>query len=175
LEEIITLPTDTSLQLNLTFDKLLEMDDGFFNGDESIHIDVQGVGGVGGAPNNKANFEFLFTGVEGGPLLTNPVKGTVTIGALNGHVDFDQSVDLINGGKVTFKDLHLTLTNKNTNDWNIGKVGVGVDADEIRIVNPAQARIELKILQTVLRRELVQTVKLAYCQSASPSAPRCRA
>ena len=43
-----------------------------------------------------------------------------------------------------------------------------------RVAVSPERIIELKILQTILRRQLVQTVKVAYCQSASPSVPRCR-
>lgn len=131
---LVTLATNDSLQFNLTFDKKLELDDGFFNGNESIHIDVQGVGGVGGAPNNKADFEFAFTGVDGA-ILVNPVKGTAGQNALNGNVNHDQDVDLIKGGKMTFTDVHLKLTNKNPNNWSIGKVGLGVDADDVNVRN----------------------------------------
>lgn len=144
---LVTLMTNDSLQLNITFDKKLELDDGFFNGNESIHIDVQGVGGVGGAPNNKADFTFEFTGVDGN-ILVNPVTGTAGQVALNGNVNHDQDVDLINGGKMTFTDVHLKLTNKNPNNWSIGKVGVGVDADDVNVrnVNPVPVPPALPLL-----------------------------
>lgn len=134
LGRIVMLRRGDALQFNLTFDLPLQLDDGFVNGDESIKIRVDGEGGVGGAPNNTASFALLFTGVEGGPLLTNPVTGTVTQIPLNGNVEFESDVDLINGGKVTFKDIHLTLTNNNPNVWSLDRVGVGVDADDVAIV-----------------------------------------
>jgi hypothetical protein len=134
LGRIVMLRRGDALKFNLTFDLPLQLDDGFVNGDESIKIRVDGEGGVGGAPNNTASFEFLFTGVEGGPLLKNPVTGTVTQVPTNGNVEFESDVDLINGGKVTFKDVHLTLTNNNPNVWSFDRVGVGVDADDVAIV-----------------------------------------
>lgn len=134
LGRIVMLRRGDALQFNLTFDLPLQLDDGSINGDESIKIRVDGEGGVGGAPNNTAAFSLLFTGVEGGPLRANPVTGTVTQIALNGNVEFESDVDLINGGKVSFKDIHLTLTNNNPNVWSFDKVGVGVDADDVAIV-----------------------------------------
>ncbi|RME65842.1 MAG: hypothetical protein D6782_05430, partial [Alphaproteobacteria bacterium] len=108
----------------------VQLDDGFFNGDESVKIEVGGVGGVGGFPNNLFDWEITFTGVHGA-LLVNPVTGSGTMNALNGNASIDQDVDLINGGILQFHDIHLKLTNRNPNLWSIGSVQVGVDADDI--------------------------------------------
>lgn len=176
LDGIYTLKTGATFQLILAFDKGLKLDDGFFDGNESFHLDVQGVGGVGGAPNNKADFVLRLPQSFGGPLLFNPTHtGTVGQNALNGEVDFDESFNMILGGDVTLTHVNLKLTNKNPNDWNIGKIGVGFDADDIKVVKSPLSVIDLKIEQQVLRRQLVATIKLAYCQSASPTQARCRA
>ena len=142
LGKIITLEPDDVFQFNITFDARLQLSDGSVNGDESIHIVVDGEGGVGGAPDNKADFEFLFTGAQGGPFLVNPVTGTVTQNGLNGNVNHAQDIDLINGGTVTFTDLHLKLTNKNSTNWSFDKVNVGVDSDNISVI-PVPAGLSL--------------------------------
>ena len=133
--EIISLDPGDSFVANIKFADRghLMLDDGFFNGNESIKIKVDGEGGVGGAPNNRADYSFLFTGVHGGPFLENPIDGQLTINALNGNVDFNRNINLINGGTVKFHDLHLTLTNRAPNRWSFDKFGVGVDADTITI------------------------------------------
>jgi hypothetical protein len=138
LGEVVILEPNQSVTVNITFKdgKCVRINDGYFNGDESIRIVVDGEGGTGGAPNNKADFSFQFTGVTG-TLLTNPITqvdlGQITINPLNGNVDFDKSIDLINGGILTFKDLHLTITNRNVNNWQFDKVGVGVDGDDVSV------------------------------------------
>lgn len=173
---LVTLATNDSLTLNINFNNRakVKLDDGFFNNDEGIHIDVKGAGGVGGAPNNKADFSFQFLPKTLAYILVNPVTGTVGQNALTASVDYNQDVDLVNRGWLFFSGVSLTLTNKNPNNWSFGDVGVRVDADDVTISDNAQATNDLKILQQVLRRELVATVKLAYCESASPTQARCR-
>ncbi len=135
LEDIIILSPNKSYTINITFADMmhLELDDGFFDGNESIKIFVDGSAGTGGVPNNQADYEFLFTGVGGTKLEVNPVKGNATIGALNGDLAVDRDINLIKGGKMYFHDLHIKLTNRNVNPWAFDKIKVGVDADEIQI------------------------------------------
>jgi hypothetical protein len=120
-------------QANFTLDKPIKLDDGFFNGNESIKFFLRG--GPAGAGIKIFDYEFLFTGVEGGTLLVNPVKGRVTTALLNPNVDLSQDIDLINGGQVTFKDIHLKLTGVQ-GIYTFDQVSVGVDADDVVPVPP---------------------------------------
>lgn len=122
-----------SLILNLNFDKKLKLNDGFFNGNESLKVGVISAAIPGGAP-RTVDIEFTFTGVMGGPLLNNPVTFTNVPYNIAGHLNFDQSVDLINGGMVSFGDLHVKITNNNTNTWAVTGAQVGVDADTVSVV-----------------------------------------
>jgi hypothetical protein len=138
LDEVVQLQPNDSVTINIPFTGggFVKIDDGFFNGDESIKITVDGEGGTGGFPDNKADFSYLFTGVEG-EVLKNPITqadlGQITINPINGNVEFDKSIDLINGGTLKFSDIHLTLTNRNVNAWQFDKIGVGVDGDDVTI------------------------------------------
>lgn len=51
---------------------------------------------------------------------------------------------------------------------------VGLSTAPVKAAPTQQEIIQLKILQQVLRRQLVATIKLQYCQSASPTQARCR-
>lgn len=141
LGDPVLLGKGESLIINWTFDGSVDLDDGFFNGNESIHIKVVGAAGPGAGFNNKGvDYELEFTGVEGGPFLPdgNKVKGNTSWVPTNGNVNLARDIDLINGGKVSFKDLHLKLTNVEPNGsvWALGKVSVGVDADDITVTVP---------------------------------------
>ena len=134
---IVELFSNDTYIANIVLNGTVTADDGYFNGMESIHIGVDGEGGVGGAPNNKADYKFWFTGVTGN-LLTgtqaNPITGQLTVGALNGNVNFDLDVDLINGGSFSFSDIHFELTYTGPNKWQFDKIQAGADADVMTAV-----------------------------------------
>lgn len=109
-------------------DKPIKLDDGVINGNESIKFFLQG--GPAGGGIKKFDYEFLFTGVAGGPLLINPIKGSIITALLNPDVSYNQSIDLINGGQVLFKDIHLKLTGTQ-GEYTFNKISVGVDADKV--------------------------------------------
>jgi hypothetical protein len=136
---IIELFKNDTYIANVTLNGKVTMDDGYFNGDESIHIGVDGEGGVGGAPDNKADYKFWFTGVEGTiskGTEANPITGQLTIGALDGNVDFTQYLDLMDGGNFSFSDIHFEITYTGPNKWQFDKIQVGSDADVVSAVAP---------------------------------------
>lgn len=51
---------------------------------------------------------------------------------------------------------------------------VGLSTARVQAAPTQQQIIQLKILQQVLRRQLVATIKAQYCASSSPIHPRCR-
>lgn len=168
LDDVVSLYPNTSTTINVTFADggYVQIDDGFFDGSESIHIGVDGEGGTGAAPNNKADFSLLFTGVEGG-LLKNPITsadlGQITINPINGNASFDKSVNLISGGVLRFRDIHLTITNRNVNIWQFDKISIGVDGDKVtQVPEPASYAMLLVGLGVILalhRRRLLVNAK----------------
>ena len=133
-------------QANFTLDKPIKLDDGFFNGNESIKFFLRG--GPAGGGVKKFDYEFLFTDVKGGPLLVNPVKGRVTTALLNPDVDLSQDIDLINGGQVTFKGIQLKLTGVQ-GVYTFDQVSVGVDADDVVPVPEPTSILSLLALGTL--------------------------
>lgn len=118
--------------LDITFSdgKVLCLDDGYFNGDESIHFEVKGGTGFGVS---VRTFDWVFDiSGNGGPLTNNPVSGSGNFG-LNGDASHDQDVDLINGGSLGVNRIRLSLTNTGDAPWSIAEVRVCLDADDIAI------------------------------------------
>lgn len=136
--ELITLETGDTFALDVIFkdNETVEMVDNGISDNESIKISVDGEGGVGGAPDNQADYSFYFTHVEG-DLLTgterDPITGTENITATNGNFEVDRSIELFTTKAVTFGDIHVELTNQDPNNWSFDKVSVGVDADNVNI------------------------------------------
>ena len=112
-------------QANFTLDTPIKLDDGFFNGDESIKFLLKG------AFAGSFDYEFLFTDVNGGPPLVNPIKGNVIRN--DRDVNIDRDIDLIDGGSFTFKDIHLKLTGVQ-GIYSFTEISVGVDADDVEPV-----------------------------------------
>jgi hypothetical protein len=127
----ISLGVGDVYQANFTLDKPIKLVDGFFKGNESFKFFLQG--GPAGGGIKEFDYEFLFTGVNGGPLLLNPIKGSITTALLNPDVSVNRSIDLINGGQVIFKGIHLKLTGTQ-GTYTFNKISVGVDADEVSAV-----------------------------------------
>jgi len=120
-------------QANFTLDKPIKLIDNANNGKESIKFFLRG-GALGGGV-KQFDYEFLFTDVKGGPLLVNPVKGSVTPAPFIKDVDLSQDIDLINGGQVTFKGIQLKLTGVQ-GVYNFDRVSVGVGANNVVPVPP---------------------------------------
>ncbi|WP_416398921.1 hypothetical protein [Allohahella sp. A8] len=133
--EPVLLARGDSYTANITFEGMqhIELNDGFFNGDESFLIEIDGL--VGGANNSDGPADYLlqFTGVHHGPLLKNPLSGSSTLGLATGNMRLAEDVDLIDGGKVQFHDLHLTVTNQGFNAWAFDGFRLGVGADVVSI------------------------------------------
>jgi len=130
LSDIILLYPGETYTANLNISPDVSLDDGSLNGNESIKLFVQGAASpLGGFDNNGVNYSLQFTDVGGEPLLVNPVTGTVSWN-LDGSVNVDRDIDLINGGKVAIGGIQLTLTNVHpTNVWAFSGLSVGLDAN----------------------------------------------
>lgn len=142
--EHISLGIGDVYKANFILDKPVKLDDDFFDGDESFKFFLRGKQGVGNSI-KTFNYEFLFTGVEGGPLLTNPIQGTITTALLNPDVDSSTNINLINGGQFTFTHIQLKLTGVE-GLLVFDKVSVGVDADEVSIASSVVVPEPLTIL-----------------------------
>ena len=137
LSDIILLYPGETYTANLNISPDVSLDDGSLNGNESIKLFVQGAASpLGGFDNNGVNYSLQFTDVGGEPLLVNPVTGTVSWN-LDGSVNVDRDIDLINGGKVAIGGIQLTLTNVHpTNVWAFSGLSVGLDADDMAFTGP---------------------------------------
>ena len=136
--ELITLENGDTFVLDVIFtdNEKVEMVDNGISDNESIKISVDGEGGVGGAPDNQADYSFYFTHIDGDMETgteEDPITGTQNINPINGNFGVDRSIELFSCKRVTFGDIHVELTNRAPNNWSFDRVSVGVDADNVNI------------------------------------------
>jgi hypothetical protein len=123
----------------------------------------------------KNDYSFVQFGVDDLVATVAP-----TSGELIDHVLTDLGQQLTHDGLPNYFDSShkiLTLLSPihpgQTEQWANTDTGLRFTINTFS--SKAEQVIGLKVLQQELRRQLVATVKLAYCQSASPSQARCRA
>lgn len=146
----VTLNSGEMLTMTWEFEdgEHLEICDNFFADDESIHLDVIGNTAGGGARTFDYEITFLTTGGSG--TLTNPVTGSGEFGNL-GDLDIDQFTEYLDGDAY-FHGIQVKITNTSpVANWNIGQIGIGVDAEEIEIGSwPSVPGLSLRALFILL-------------------------
>src|SRR6266542_691224 len=151
----ITLSPHDSVTFNFNFNRPISMIDNFFDNTESIRIALKSLAGNPVDPGNTIlGYSFLFTGVTGTPLGTNPVPGTAPWNAFFGDIDsflVDRNVSLFTTGIVNFHDIHVTLTNNDpdANSFVFNQISIGLDAEDLAAV-PAPAPSTIFLLGTGL-------------------------
>jgi hypothetical protein len=132
LYEVDLGPGGDFYEAKFKLDKFIELDDGYADGDESIHFKLFAESQSGETV--KIDYEFKFLG-NSKPLLINPINGTIekdTMTYGNNNITLDRNINLISGGKFSFNEIHLKLS-PNTNQYRFADIQIGVDADNVSI------------------------------------------
>ena len=152
---------DDTLVINVTLDDAVTIDDGFFNGDESIYLQITSEGGFGGGlDNNAIDFSYAFAGTPVGGTVPATTTGNADLNPSIGKLEMHLAQDLIKGGSATFSGLIITLHNVHSlNTWEPFAIKVGVDADSVSVPESHSVVLMLIGLSAALFRRHHQTSK----------------